>query len=137
MRLELSRRGDYAVRAMLALADPSADPWLSAARIASTMVIPERFLPRVMRDLALAGLVEARQGRTGGYRLARAASDITLLDVISAVEPPDETPRCILRGIPCGVDGRCAVHDVFGEARAALQERLAHASLSSVVTPRS
>lgn len=136
MRLELSRRGDYAVRTMLALADPVADPWLSVNRIAAAMSIPERFLPRVMRELVSAGLVEARHGRTGGYRLARPADRISLLDVISAVEPPDAIPRCILRGIPCGMDGRCAVHDVFGDARGALQDRLAAATLASLVTPR-
>lgn len=133
MRLELTRRGDYAVRAMLALAEPGAGPWLSVARIAATMSIPERFLPRVMRELVAADLVEARHGRTGGYRLARPAERITLLDVIAAVEPPDATPRCVLRGIPCGQDGRCAVHDTFGEARRALRDRLAQATLASLV----
>ena len=51
------------------------------------MVIPERFLPRVMADLVGAGLVIGRRGRTGGYRLARPAEQITLLDIISAAEP--------------------------------------------------
>ena len=59
------------------------------------MAIPERFLPRVMRDLGAAGLVEARTGRTGGYRLARPAAAITLLDVITAAEP--EPRRAALR----------------------------------------
>ena len=78
MRLELTRRGDYAVRAMLALSAPDVEPWLSASRISGAMTIPERFLPRVLRDLARAGLVEARTGRAGGYRLARAARRITI-----------------------------------------------------------
>ncbi|HEY4632844.1 MAG TPA: Rrf2 family transcriptional regulator [Candidatus Limnocylindrales bacterium] len=132
MRLELTRRGDYAVRAMLALADPVADPWLSVTRISVTMAIPERFLARVMRDLTGAGLVEARTGRNGGYRLARPATSISLLDVISAVESVDPLRQCVLRGIPCGSSGRCAVHDTFTEARTALQERLAEATLASI-----
>ena len=74
MRLELTRRGDYAVRAMLALAAADAGGWTSAPRIAGAMAIPERFLPRVLRDLARAGLIEAHAGRSGGYRLARPAS---------------------------------------------------------------
>jgi Rrf2 family protein len=132
MRLELTRRGDYAVRAMLALADPAADPWLSVTRISVTMAIPERFLARVMRDLTGAGLVEARTGRTGGYRLARPARSISLLDVIAAVETVDPLRQCVLRGIPCGTSGRCAVHDTFTEARSALQARLDEASLADI-----
>lgn len=132
MRLELTRRGDYAVRAMLALAGPGSDGWLSVNRIAAAMSIPVRFLPAVMRDLTKTGLVEARTGRAGGYRLARAAQRITLLDVIDAVEPEEEARRCVLRGIPCGQDGRCVVHDTFDEARAVHRQRLASATLASL-----
>lgn len=152
MRLELTRRGDYGVRAMLALARaeaavgdrqataapeapaaPGAEgPWLSVARIAAEMAIPERFLPQVMRVLARGGLVQARTGRTGGYRLARPAAAITLLDVIDVVEPADADRRCVLRGVPCSVDGRCAVHDAFDGARVALRGQLARATLAEL-----
>lgn len=137
MRLELTRRGDYAVRAMLALSAPDVEPWLSASRISGSMSIPERFLPRVLRELARSGLVEARTGRTGGYRLARSAASITLLDVIVAVEPDDDPRRCILRGIPCGLDGRCAVHETFTEARSAMHGRLAATTLAELAGQRS
>lgn len=132
MRLELTRRGDYAVRAMLALAGPGADGWLSVNRIAAAMSIPVRFLPAVMRDLTKTGLVEARTGRAGGYRLARAARQITLLDVIDAVEPEDDARQCVLRGIPCGQDGLCVVHETFDEARVIHRQRLASATLASL-----
>jgi Rrf2 family iron-sulfur cluster assembly transcriptional regulator len=136
MRLELTKQGDYAVRAMLVLAAPDGDTWISVARISAEMAIPERVLPRVMRDLGAAGLVEARTGRSGGYRLARPAGEITLLDVIIAAEPNDDERRCVLRGIPCGRDGRCAVHDAFGEAREALLDRLAGTTVAEVAAPR-
>ena len=66
MRLELTKRGDYAVRAMLALARGSRNGLLSARRIADAMSIPVRFLPQVLSDLQHAGLVEAAPGRSGG-----------------------------------------------------------------------
>lgn len=137
MRLTFSRQGDYAVRAMLELAAADPAAWLSVARISAAMAIPERILPRVMRALGSAGLVEARTGRAGGYRLARRANSITLLEVISAADPPDDARRCVLRGIPCAVDGRCAVHDVFDEARAALDERLGRTTLDELAIRRS
>lgn len=138
MRLELTRRGDYGVRAMLALAAQADIVWLSVPTISASMAIPAAFLPRVMMDLARAGLVRSRAGRTGGYRLARPATTITLLDVISAVEPERGSRSCILRGGPCGIDGRCAVHDAFTDARGALLEHLDTVSLDDIARwPRS
>ena len=132
MRLELTRRGDYAVRAMLSLAEHDGNGWLSVARISAAMGIPERFLPRVMAELARSGLVEGHLGRTGGYRLARPAASITLLEVIRAVEPDDRERTCVLRGGPCGRDGTCAVHGVFSDARNAMLDTLATARLADL-----
>lgn len=134
MKLELTRRGDYAVRVMLALARETEDGWLSVPIVSAAMAIPERFLPRVMVDLVDAGLVVGRRGRTGGYRLARSAAAISLLDIITAAEPEPEPElrTCILRGGPCGLDGRCAVHDAFSGARTAMLERLSGTTLEDV-----
>ena len=132
MRLELTRRGDYAVRAMLSLAEHDGNGWLSVARISAAMGIPERFLPRVMAELARSGLVEGHLGRTGGYRLARPAASITLLEVIRAVEHDDRERTCVLRGGPCGRDGTCAVHGVFSDARNAMLDTLATARLADL-----
>ena len=133
MRLELSRRGDYAVRAMLALAALYGEPMrVSARRISGLMAIPSRFLPHVMHDLSQAGLVEGRIGRSGGYRLAREPSRITLLEIVEAAEGNGGPPTCVLRGGPCLPDGRCAVHDLFAAARAAVRERLAATTLEDV-----
>jgi len=132
MRLELTRRGDYAVRAMLALGQHSGDDWLSVPAVSAAMAIPERFLPRVMADLVEAGLVVGRRGRTGGYRLARPAVAISLLDIIAAAEREPDPRKCILRGGPCGLDGQCAVHDAFTGARDAMLERLGTTTLAEV-----
>lgn len=132
MRLELTRRGDYAVRAMLALAAEDEGIRLSSRRIAERMDIPPRFLPQVMHDLAEAGLVVAHEGRAGGYRLSRPAEAISLLDVVSAVERNGRLRSCVLRGGPCAADGTCAVHDVFISAWETITERLASATLAGL-----
>ena len=134
MRLELTRRGDYAVRVMLALADAD-ETWTSAPTIAGTMAIPPRFVPHVMRDLVRAGLVAARIGRSGGYRLARPPARIGLLEVIEAIEGDSRRVTCVLRGVPCGRDGHCQVHEAFFEAQSALLERLARTTLAEVRRP--
>jgi Rrf2 family protein len=131
MRLELTRRGDYAIRVMLALSDRPGE-WVTARSAAEAMAIPPRFVPHVMRDLVRAQLVEARIGRTGGYRLARPARRIPLLEVIEAVEGDARRRTCVLRGGPCGVDGHCRVHGAFFEAQTAFLERLAATSLAEL-----
>lgn len=134
MRLELTKRGDYAVRAMLALARGSGNGLLSARRISAAMDIPVRFLPQVLADLGRAGLVEAMPGRAGGYRLTRPATTISLLDVIEAVEGDSRRQSCVLRGAPCGTDGHCDVHDVFMDGQQALLSHFAGSMLADLAS---
>jgi len=136
MRLELTRRGDYAVRAAVALAARNTDGLLSTRRIAAEMRIPPRFLPQVMADLVRADLVVAQTGRSGGYRLSKPASDISLLDVIRATEHDRAVRTCILRGGLCDPDGRCDVHDAFSDARDALLNSLGRATLAEAAESR-
>lgn len=133
MRLDLTKRGDYAVRAMLALTREAGHGLLSARRIADAMAIPVRFLAQVLADLQRAGLIAATPGRAGGYRLARGAEEISLLDVIEAVEGDSRHHTCVLRGDPCGVNDTCDVHDVFARAQDALLATLAGQSLAGLV----
>ncbi len=133
MKLELTRRGDYAVRAMLALASASDDRPISVRRIADTMAIPAQILPSVMRHLVRVGLIEAVPGRTGGYRLARPAGEISLLAVIEAVEGDSRRVSCVLRGGPCGRDGQCNVHGAFFAAQEAIRTELRGATLDGLV----
>jgi Rrf2 family nitric oxide-sensitive transcriptional repressor len=135
MRLELSRRGDYAVRAMLSLADAGGgleDALMTGASIASATGIPISFLPQVMGSLVHAGLVDGLQGRRGGYRLAVPAERISLLRIVEAAEGDSRRTTCILRGSPCGVDGICRVHPAFFAAQDALLAELDRATLASL-----
>jgi Rrf2 family protein len=131
MRLELTRRADYALRAMLALT--ADEERLSATTIANRMAIPPRFLPHVMRDLVAAGLVAATPGRRGGYRPARDSRSITVLEVIEAIEGDTRRQTCVLRNAPCGRDGYCAIHPVFSAGQEALLQELGRATLADVV----
>lgn len=132
MRLDLTKRSDYAIRAMLALTQHR-EGLLSSRRIAEEMVIPPRFLPQIMGDLTRAGLVEAHPGRSGGYRIAQAPDSVTLLRVIEAVEGDAHRQVCVLRGGLCGADGECGVHDVFYAAEHAILEKLNGATLQGIV----
>ena len=130
MRLELTRRGDYAVRAAIAIAQLDDGQPVSARRIAELMDIPAGFLAHVLTDLVRAGIVLGVPGRSGGYRLAAPATEIDLLRVVDAVEERGDPPRCVLRGGLCRLDGTCAVHDVFFAATTAMRRELASATLA-------
>lgn len=136
MRLQLTRRGDYAVRAMLALAGRATPAPTSSREIAREMAIPVGFVPRVMLDMVSAGLVTSVTGRTGGYRLARPPAEISLLSVIEAIEGDSRRANCVLRGAPCGIDGHCQVHDVFFAAQDALLSLLKDATLADLIDSR-
>ena len=131
MRLELTRRGDYAVRGMLALARAS-QLQLTAAEIATATAIPAGYVPQVMGDLVRGGLVANRRGRRGGYRLARPAAEVSLLAIVEAVEGDSRRRTCVLRGGPCRREGACDVHDAFSRAQEALIGSLESVSLADV-----
>jgi Rrf2 family protein len=83
--VRITAKTDYAVRAMAELAG-AGDACLTADHIAARQDIPVRFLFGIFRELRLAGLVVSVRGPEGGYRLARSAGDITLADVMRAVD---------------------------------------------------
>src|SRR6266508_4928271 len=132
MDLQLSRRADYAVRAALFLAEGWGDGTYRKLReIFAAMSIPRSFSPQVLGDLVRAGLVEARAGREGGYRLARSPSRVSLLEVVEASEGTLLPQRCTLRGIACDPDNPCPVHPAWFEAAQALRSSLAGATLQT------
>ena len=131
MRLELTKRADYAIRATLALSRAADGERLSVRRISADERVPERFLPQVMGDLVRAGLVEGTVGRSGGYRLAKPSSEISLLEVVEAVEGDSRRRVCILRGGPCALVATCDVHAIFAAAQDDVLGRLRSATVEA------
>lgn len=136
MNLNLTKRGDYAVRAALHLAASwrggVAGPYAKVREISSEMDLPRSYTPQVLGLLVRAGLVEARAGRDGGYRLVRPPSKISLLEVVEAAEGPLTPAGCTLRGGPCRWEDVCAVHPFWADASRALRDSLAATSLAQV-----
>jgi Rrf2 family protein len=116
--LQLSRRGDYAVRAAIALARAApSGGYLKLREIAAEMAIPERYTHEIVSLLVRAGLVEAMAGKLGGYRLVRPPRDVTLLQVVEAAEGNLRLDRCTLSGGPCNWQQTiCAVHPAWEDA---------------------
>ena len=90
--MRVSAKADYAVRAAVELAVSGEDP-LTAEIVAQRQQIPVQFLQKIFHELRRAQLVSSQRGPDGGYRLARPAAEITVADVIRAVEGPLATVR--------------------------------------------
>jgi Rrf2 family protein len=86
--VRVSAKTDYAIRAALELAAAADERPVKGERIATAQSIPLRFLENILMQLRHAGLVESRRGADGGYRLARPPADVTLADVIRAIDGP-------------------------------------------------
>jgi Rrf2 family transcriptional regulator, iron-sulfur cluster assembly transcription factor len=134
MDLALTRRGDYAVRAALCLAQRSGQgAYVKIREVAQTMALPASYTPQVLRLLAEAGLAEPRAGRDGGYRLTRPPDEVALLEVVEAAEGRFTLERCILRGGPCRWEHACAVHAVWSAAVQACRDSLRTTTLADLV----
>lgn len=86
--MRVSAKTDYAIRAALELAAAPDEKPVKGERIATAQAIPLRFLENILMQLRHAGLVDSRRGADGGYKLARPASEVTLADVIRAIDGP-------------------------------------------------
>ena len=89
--MRVSAKVDYALRAMLELA--AEEGLVKSERVAAAQGIPQKFLENILLDLRHAELVTSRRGVEGGYALARPASEVSVADVIRAVEGPIATVR--------------------------------------------
>ncbi|MFH1136045.1 MAG: Rrf2 family transcriptional regulator [Pseudomonadota bacterium] len=130
--MKLTKEGEYAVRIILFLA--AQEPGLLANRklIADRMDIPYHFLGKIGPKLAASGLLDIMQGPKGGYRLRRPAGQITLLDVVEAVEGEIHLNDCVVKPGVCGRAGFCPVHKAWGEARETLRRSLSSANFEQM-----
>jgi Rrf2 family protein len=131
--VRVSAKTDYAIRAALELAAaPDAKP-VKGERISKAQAIPLRFLENILMQLRHAGLVESRRGADGGYRLARPASEVTLADVIRAIDGPLAGVSGV-RPESLGFEGVAEpMRDVWIAVRASLRGVLERVTLADVI----
>jgi Rrf2 family protein len=86
--MRISAKADYAVRAVVELAAAEGDKPVKAERVATAQEIPLNFLENILGELRHAGIVRSHRGAEGGFRLAKPATEVTVADVIRAVEGP-------------------------------------------------
>jgi Rrf2 family protein len=116
--LELSRKSDYALRAVIYLARLAPDRYGRVSEIAKAKDIPQAFLAQILPLLANRGVVKSQQGAHGGYALARSAGEITFLEVIESVEGPLRLNKCVEgHHDDCTILDSCEMLHVWNQAQ--------------------
>ncbi len=126
----LPKTAEYALRMVAFLAQGSDRPE-SADHLARRTKVPRRYLHTVLQDLARAGLVSSRPGPGGGYTLARAPSEMTILDVVNAVAPLQRIRHCPL-GLPSHTS-LCPLHEELDRAYEATEKSFSRVTIEELL----
>lgn len=131
--MQLSTKGRYAVMAMADLAAQGPERATPLAAIAARQQISRAYLEQLFARLRRRGLVNAVRGPGGGYRLARPAADLSIAEVVTAVDEPLRATRCSGGRVGCLKGGeRCLTHDLWAETGRRIHDYLAGVSLADL-----
>lgn len=131
--LRLSKLTDYAVVVLTRLDEAQAGGVMTAPGLAQSTGLAEPTVAKVLKILSHAGLVEARRGATGGYRLSRPLSDIALTDVITAIDGPIALTACVDNAAGfCDAEATCPVRGRWDPVNDAIRRALSGISIASL-----
>jgi Rrf2 family transcriptional regulator, iron-sulfur cluster assembly transcription factor len=129
----ISRKADYAIRGMIYLACKPQDEVASIKDIAVFAEASQTFLAKIFQQFSKIGIVRSYRGTGGGFVLGRPATDISLLDIVEAVDGPILVNSCILGEGTCSRDETCPVHPVWKEVQQEMKTMLSSVTLESLV----
>ena len=134
--MQITRQADYALRAMIYLTQKDPDERASTSRIAEVKKIPPSFLAKIISQLAIAGLIHTSRGARGGVSLARPPEDISILEVIEAIDGPIQLNQCTSDPNVCAFGEFCPIHDVLCATQASLVEKLRTTNFAEIVAKK-
>jgi len=136
LAVELNTRGRYAVTAMADLACHPADDAVALSVIGERQHLSAAYLEQIFGQLRRAGLVDSVRGRAGGYRLSRPATEISVAEIMAAVEEETRMTRCIDttgKGPGCLGETKCLTHGLWHALGDHIRTFLADVSLQDVL----
>lgn len=132
--MQITRQADYAVRAVYYLAKLKPGVKATTRNIAAEQDIPPSFLAKIIAQLTVVELLKTTRGVHGGVSLARAPEDISLLDVVEAIDGPILVNSCAIHDYECSIEN-CGVRSVWIDAQSDLVNRLKNAKFSQFFVP--
>ncbi len=133
--MELTRKGEYAIRGIVYLASRRSDQVCLLSDIAAAVDVPPTFLAKIFQQFSKTGLVKSYRGTGGGFVLGRAPESITLLEVVEAVEGPIIPNRCVIASGECPRDSFCNVHPVWVDVQIKVRDILRDVTLKQLAHP--
>ena len=133
--MQIPRRVDYGLRAVIYLSDQLPGKCSSISEIAKHQGVPKKFLEKIIQDLVRAGLIQSKRGAAGGYMLARAAEVISFRDVIEALEGPIAVNACLDHGAGCDQIPRCTMIGVWNEVQQSITDVLSRTTIAALRQP--
>lgn len=132
--MHFTRQADYGLRTVLYLAGLQTGESVSTSKIAHDQHIPTSFLAKIVSQLAIAGVLRTARGARGGVSLARPAAQISVLDVVQAIDGPIELVHCLDDPEDCIFSEACSIQRTMQEAQQALTGSLAGADFASLAS---
>lgn len=132
--MQITRQADYALRAMLYLAQMEPSQRAATSQIAEEQRIPPSFLAKIISQLSIAGLIHTSRGARGGVSLARGPEDITILEVVEAIDGPLSLNECTLSTSGCPFGESCPLRNLWCDAQADLVARLRSTSFAQFIS---
>ena len=129
----LSRTAEYALRAIVHLAAQGADASLNVAQIAQSTKVPQGYLSKVLQQLVRGGVITSQRGMGGGFRLVKSAADLTLYEVIQAVDPIERIERCPL-SLAAHKHALCPVHKRLDDAIATVEAQFRATTIAELTS---
>ncbi len=130
--LTIRRDSDYAARILLHLAMQPPETCITAREVAKQKLIPQGLARSLLTRLAGAGLLVSRRGKGGGFSLARPPAEISLLEVVEAIEGPIALNTCTVEPQECPLMPQCPVHEAWVDARQRLREHLGRITFAAL-----
>jgi Rrf2 family protein len=130
--MQIPRRVDYALRAVIYLSKQDPDRSCSTSEIAKHQTVPRKFLEKIIQDLIRSGLVKSKRGPDGGYSLARSPHEISFQDVIEALDGPIAVNVCMDQHLSCDHLPRCTMMEVWREVQRKVVDIFAHTTLADL-----
>ena len=133
--MQITRQADYAVRAVLYLARLGTSERAATSTVAEEQRIPPSFLAKIISQLSIAGLLHTSRGARGGVTLAREPKEISLLEVIEAIDGPISLNECSNQDGACSFGEECQLRDVWCDAQEELVKRLKSTNFAQFASP--
>jgi Rrf2 family protein len=130
--MRIPMKVDYAIRALLELADTYGSGTKQSADIAEHWSIPAPYLDQLLTSLRKAGLVTSVRGPQGGHTLARAPGAITVSEVFEALEGPFSPIDCLEDSSRCNFSRACAIQDLWGEVQTTVSQLLSSVTIADL-----